>query len=149
MVIQKLAGLATGQVPHQSPIPVPQDPIADPQPLDPEIIRLREENKRLTDRIAALYDLHPISHEDHALLQKGLGGVKEAKTRLETENMGQKLELERSWRCQRPQRKPWNGTRKCSKASESFLNDLTSNASCLTKPSRVKKKMENGCREEF
>ncbi|PIC16216.1 hypothetical protein B9Z55_022894 [Caenorhabditis nigoni] len=99
MVIPKLDGSATGQVSHQSPIPVPQDPVADPQPL---------------------------AHEDLGHLQKELGEVKEAKTRLETENLVQKLELERSWKCQKPQKKPWNGTRKCSKASELFLNDLVS-----------------------
>ncbi|ULT80511.1 hypothetical protein L3Y34_010816 [Caenorhabditis briggsae] len=54
-----------------------------------------ENDKRLTDRIVALHDLHSISPEDLALLQKELGDVKEAKTRLETEILGQKLELER------------------------------------------------------
>ncbi|CAO4367015.1 unnamed protein product [Caenorhabditis nigoni] len=87
-------GPAVAQM-QQSPVPVPQDPIAKPQPLDPEIIRLREENRRLTDRVAALYDLHPISQEDLALLQKELEELRAAKARLETENSEQRQELER------------------------------------------------------
>ncbi|UMM20160.1 hypothetical protein L5515_015512 [Caenorhabditis briggsae] len=89
-----LNGPAVAQM-QQSLIPVPQDPMVNPQPLNPEIKRLREENRQLTDRIVALHDLHPISQEDLALLQKELGELKGAKTRLETENLAQKQDLER------------------------------------------------------
>ncbi|PIC48452.1 hypothetical protein B9Z55_007414 [Caenorhabditis nigoni] len=89
-----LNGPAVAQM-QQSPVPVPQDPNPNPQNLDPEIIRLREENRRLTDRVAALYDLNPISQEDLALLQRELGELRETKSRLEIKNSAQTQELEK------------------------------------------------------